>query len=114
MAIGYNLDKFRAIHDRIVVKDLAVGDQVTKGGIIIPTDDAKERGIRARWAQVYSVGPEQKMLSAEDIGKWVLIDHGRWTRGISGTVDNEDIVIRMVDPKDVLAISDTKPQQYDL
>ncbi len=101
----------RAIRDRIIVEDMSTGETVTKNGIIIMDDDGKERGIRPRWGKVYRTGPEQYDVSPE---QWVLVDHGRWTRGIKiETVDGETKTVRMVDPEAVLAVSDTRPPEYD-
>jgi hypothetical protein len=41
-----------------------------------------DQGIVPRWARVYSVGPEQEDIK---VGQYVLVSHGRWTRGIEVT-----------------------------
>ena len=74
----YDRDVF-AIKDHVIVADMDFGERVTKGGIIKLEDDGKDEGIRPRWGRVYSVGPEQKDVK---IGEWVLVKHGRWTRGV--------------------------------
>jgi len=102
----------RAIRDRVIVEDMNVGETVTKAGIVIPDDDGKERGIRPRWGLVYRTGPEQYDIEP---GQWVLVDHGRWTRGIKiVTVEGENKTVRMVDPNSILAISDTRPNESDM
>ena len=79
----------------------------TEGGIIIPGDEGSSRGIHPRWGKVYSVGPEQKDIKK---GEWVLVDHGRWTRGVTlVTDDGEELQVRRVDIKDILGTQDTKP-----
>jgi len=101
----------RAIRDRIIVEDMHVGETVTKAGIVIVDDDGKERGIRPRWGKVYRTGPEQYDIEP---GQWVLVDHGRWTRGIKiETLEGENKTVRMVDPEGVLAVSDNEPPEYD-
>jgi len=102
----------RAIRDRVIVEDMNVGETVTKAGIVIPDDDGKERGIRPRWGLVYRTGPEQYDIEP---GQWVLVDHGRWTRGIKiVTVEGENKTVRMVDPNSILAVSDTRPNESDM
>ena len=44
-----------------------------------------------------------------EVGEWVLIEHGRWTRGIEVEFDGEKHELRMVEAKSVLAYSQEKP-----
>lgn len=91
----------------ILVTDLESGDRVTSSGIIIPDDDGKERGIRPRWCQVYKVGKE---ITEVSIGEWILVDHGRWSRGVKiKKADGDEKIVRMVDGKDILLSSTEKP-----
>jgi len=80
--------------------------RVTSGGIYIPTDDKKLEGIRPRWGKVYAVGPDQTEIK---VGQWICITHGRWTRGVQ--IEDEESVkmIRRVDLKDILLVSDEQP-----
>jgi len=103
--------ELRAIQDRIVVEELKTGETVTSTGIVIPDDNAIERGIRPRWGKVYRIGPLQHEVEP---GQWVLVEHGRWTRGLKvRTVDGEEKTIRMVDPEEILLISDEQPDDHD-
>jgi len=77
--------KVRPIHDRIIVTAMEFGEQVTAGGIIISSDDGKDRGIKPRWGQIVSKGNTNN--EPYEIGDWVLVEHGRWTRGFE--VDTE-------------------------
>ena len=43
-------------------------------------------------------------------GQWVLVGHGRWTRGVNITDAEGDKTIRCVDPKDCMLVSD-EPQR---
>ena len=54
--------KLRAINDNILAVTMEVGEQTTAAGIVIPTDDGKERGIRPRWGQIYDIGPTSEFL----------------------------------------------------
>ena len=95
------------IKDHVLVSDLEFAQLVTEGGIIIPGDEGTSRGIHPRWGKVYSVGPEQDEIKK---GEWILIDHGRWTRGVTLVTDGgEELQVRRVDIKDILGKQDTKP-----
>jgi co-chaperonin GroES (HSP10) len=93
----------KPIHDTIVVSDMDFDERVTNTGIIIPYDDMKSSGIRPRWAKVYAVGPTQTSVK---VGEYVLVSHGRWTRGLRIEDETGEKIIRKVDPKDILAVSD--------
>lgn len=100
----------RALHDHVIVEDMHFGERVTKSGIIITSDDAKSRGIRPRWGKVYAIGPKQTDIR---IGDWVLVEHGRWTRGIQLINDSgAETVVRRVDTDAIMAVADTCPE-YD-
>lgn len=97
----------KAIRGKVLVHNIEQGEKRTKGGIIVLDDDGKERGIRERWAQVYAVGND-----VEDIvvGQWVLIKHGRWSRGVTVEVDGVDVTIRQADyPDAILLVADECP-----
>lgn len=98
-----------AIGDRVLVTDMYFGEQTTSGGIIIANDDGKTRGIYPRWAKVYDKGPENK--DEYNVGDWILIEHGRWTRAMKVQSNGDDAIeIRMVDAANVLATSDKRPE----
>ena len=100
----------KPIKDRVIVSDMYFGEQTTKGGLVLLNDDGKETGIKPRWGRVYAKGPENN--DPYQIGDWVLIEHGRWTRGI--TIENETdengMTIRMIDNDCILMWSDEKPE----
>jgi co-chaperonin GroES (HSP10) len=89
--------------NNVIVKDMNFDERVTSTGIVLVSDDAKNSGIRPRWGQVYAIGPTQQDVK---IGQWILIDHGRWTRGIKIQDDDGVHTIRRVDVKDILMVSD--------
>jgi len=111
MALNINTLKVngvKAIGNRVLVKDMYFGEQKTKGGIIIGDDDGKTRGIYPRWGKVYAKGPEND--DDYEIGQWVLVEHGRWTRGLKIELpDDGEVELRMVEAESILAYSDTKP-----
>lgn len=99
----------KAIKDHIIVADMDFGEQVTRGGIIRLEDDGKDTGIRPRWGKVYSVGPEQEDVK---VGEWVLVAHGRWTRGMELVKNDKTITLRRIDNNDILIVSDEPIKEY--
>ncbi|SVC72349.1 uncharacterized protein METZ01_LOCUS325203 [marine metagenome] len=101
--------KLRPIRDNVIVEDMTFGETITKGGIILKSDDGEEEGIRPRWGRVYAKGPENK--DDYKIGEWILIDHGRWSRGVDVEDPDTGVVVKLrrADPKDVLAVSTERP-----
>ena len=101
----------RAIHNQVIIRDMHFGERVSQGGIILLSDDGKNSGIRPRWGRVHVVGPEQLDIKP---GQWVLVEHGRWTRGFELTEEGgENIIVRRVDVDGILAISDEQPSNDD-
>lgn len=99
------VDKLTFMHDNIVVSEMHFDERISKGGIILMDDDKKSSGIRPRWAKIYGLGPNVNDPLLE-IGKWILISHGRWTRGITVETPAGKQTLRKVDPNDILLISD--------
>jgi hypothetical protein len=97
-----NSDQIVALKDTILVKDMVFKERMV-GSILIVKDDGKDSGIRPRWAEVYKVGPDQRDVK---VGEFVMVAHGRWTRGIDIEDENGPTTIRKVDPKDILLVSD--------
>ena len=99
--------KIKPLKDKVLVTNIESGAKLTKGGIIIPDDDGKERGIRPRWAEVYAVGSEVTDIA---VGQWVLVAHGRWSRGVDVESGKNRQTIRQIDyPDAVLLVADFKP-----
>lgn len=99
--------KIVPVRDNILISDMDFGEQQSKGGIVILSDDGKSEGVKPRWGKVWAIGPEQKDVK---VGEWILLEHGRWSRGI--TFENEDgteTVIRRADTKAILMVNDEKP-----
>lgn len=101
----HKISNLRALGTTILVTEMEFGERLTSGGIIMPTDDTKSQGIRPRWAKVYAVGKEQKDVK---VNEYILVKHGRWTRGIDININGKDETIRKVDNADILLISDVK------
>lgn len=100
--------KINPLRDKIFVSDMNFGEERTKSGIYIPSGDGKTQGIMPRWGKVFAIGPEQKDI---DVGQWVLIEHGRWTRTIEFENDDGTITeVRMVDNSAVMLTCDFLPE----
>lgn len=99
----------RPIHDRVIVRQMHFGEMVTKSGLILGSDDGKEHGIKPRWGKVYAKGHENK--DEFNVGDWVLVEHGRWTRGFNMQLPDEDevAVLRTVDASGILAYQKEEP-----
>lgn len=97
--------KVTPLRDGIIVEEMKFGMQTTSKGLIILNDDGANHGIKPRWGRVYSVGPDQKDVK---VGQYILVEHGRWTRGIEVVDPNtgEETVIRKVDNENILMVSD--------
>ena len=98
----------RAIRGDVLVTDMYFGETTTAGGIIIQSDDAKAHGVKPRWAKVYAKGSENN--DPYEVGDWVLIEHGRWTRKIE--IENEQgekIDLQKVEVGSIMAWKDEAP-----
>jgi hypothetical protein len=94
----------------VLVTDMAFDQRQLSSGIILLNDDGKSSGIRPRWGRVYSLGPDQRDVK---LGQWILVAHGRWTRGVT-VEDQEGVkILRKIDPKDILLVSDSEPEHDD-
>ena len=94
------------IRDHILATDMDFGEMKTKAGIILRSDDGKSEGIKPRWCKVWAVGPEQVDVK---VGDWILLEHGRWTRGAKIVIDDEEITIRRIDPENIIFVTDEEP-----
>lgn len=110
MALNLNTlnGTLRPIGNRVIVSDMYFGEQRTKSGLIIRSDDGETRGIYPRWGKVHSKGPDNK--DDYQVGDWILIEHGRWTRSVKIDEGNGEIELRMVEAESILAYSDVKPE----
>lgn len=97
------IKSIRALHDHVLVTDMNFKERVTSSGIIIQSTDGKLEGIHARWGRVYAVGKDQKDVKP---GQYILVKHGRWTRGTLIEDTEGERTIRRVDNADILLVSD--------
>src|SRR6056300_440837 len=112
MLTRLKVNALRPIHDHVLVTDLYFGEQKTKGGIIVRDDNGTARGVYPRWARVWAKGSENK--DEYNVGDYILIEHGRWTRKIELEVDGEEITVHRVDVDAILAVSDEKPNELQI
>jgi co-chaperonin GroES (HSP10) len=108
---GLEIDgEIKPLHDSIIVTDMSFEGRQLSSGIVLLGDDGKTDGIRPRWARVYAIGPEQQDVG---VGQWVLVEHGRWSRGVKVIKDGEEIILRRADPEAIIFVSDTEPDNID-
>ena len=100
----------KALNDHVLVADMNFKERQLSSGIYLLNDDSRTAGIRPRWARVYATGPEQQDIQ---IGQWILVSHGRWTRGVTIEDTDGEVTIRRVDPNDILLVSDSEPTGDD-
>lgn len=105
------IKSIRPLHDHVLVTDMNFKERVTSSGIIIQSTDGKLEGIHARWGRVYAVGKDQKDIRA---GQYILIKHGRWTRGTLVEDQTGELTLRRVDNADILLVSDEPMQDESL
>ena len=99
------VNNLKFMYNHVIVSEMHFDERISKGGIVLLDDDKKSAGIRPRWAKIYGLGPEQDDPQYA-IGKWILISHGRWTRGITVETPTGKQTLRKVDPNDILVVSD--------
>lgn len=100
----------KPVKDHVIVTNMEFKERMV-GSLVLLSDNGKSSGVRPRWAQVFAVGKDQHDVK---IGQWVLVDHGRWTRGIDiETPDGQIHTIRRVDNNDILMVSDSHERPQD-
>jgi co-chaperonin GroES (HSP10) len=107
----FSKENFKPVGKHIIVSDMEFDERITTGGIVLLSDNRKDHGIRPRWAQVYALGADFKDDEIQ-VGKWICISHGRWTRGIDVEDETGEKTLRRVDENDILLVSDEPV--YDL
>jgi co-chaperonin GroES (HSP10) len=100
----------RPIRDNIIITDMNFDEQKTASGIVLPSDNGKAEGVKSRWGRVWAIGAEQKDV---EVGEWILLEHGRWSRGFTyeDPDTGEEIIIRRADPTAILGVSKEAPNQ---
>lgn len=104
-----NYENLKPTRKRILVDEIESGEQL-QGSIIVLDDDAKTRGIKSRWCHIYAISPEIEDLK---VGDWILVEHGRWSRGFKASLEDRDVNFRFVEYEYVQGVSETKPGQFN-
>ena len=97
----------KPLKKRVLVSDMHFGERKSAGGIILMDDDGAEGGIHPRWGKVYAIGDQQEDVK---VGEWVMVSHGRWSRGFKVKKDGVELEVRMIDENDILLVSDDEPE----
>jgi hypothetical protein len=105
------INELEALGDHVLVKDMNFAGRKLASGIFLFSDDSRGAGIRPRWAEVYAIGPKQTEVK---VGEWILVEHGRWTRGVTIEDSTGEHVLRRVDPKDIMMATDHEPEDDNL
>lgn len=103
-------EKIKTLGKNVLVYDMAFDSRSLSSGIILLNDNGKGYGIRPRWGRVYAVGPDQHDV-VED--QWIMVAHGRWTRGIRIQDETGEKTLRRIDPDDILMVSDSPEEPED-
>jgi co-chaperonin GroES (HSP10) len=108
---GIEIDgEIKPLKNNIIVTDMTFEGRQLASGIVLLGDDGKTDGIRPRWARVYATGPEQRDVVP---GQWVLVEHGRWSRGLKILKEGQEFTIRRADPEAIIFVSNEKPDSID-
>ena len=100
----------KPLHARVAVTDMYFGEKLSASGLIIPSTDGKSSGVHPRWVKVYCKGP--KNTDEFEVGQWILIEHGRWTRAIEVEKDDgSKIKVWVVDENGIIGWSDEEPEE---
>jgi co-chaperonin GroES (HSP10) len=101
------ISQIKPVQAHILVSDMNFGEQKSAGGIVLKSDDGKSEGVKPRWCKVRAIGKNQTDVK---VGDWVLVEHGRWTRGLELLEDDGTVVtIRRIDEEGILMLSDERP-----
>ena len=101
------ISQIKPVQAHILVSDMNFGEQKSAGGIVLKSDDGKSEGVKARWCKVRAIGKNQTDVK---VGDWILVEHGRWTRGLELLEDDGTVVtIRRIDEEGILMLSDERP-----
>lgn len=99
----------KPLHKRVAVTDMEFGEKISSSGLIIPSTDGKSSGVHPRWGKVYAKGANN--TDEFDVGHWILVEHGRWTRAIIVEQDDgAELKVWVVDENGIIGWSEDKPE----
>ena len=96
----------KPLRERILAELLGLGERVTASGIVVQSENGKERGIRPRWAKIHLVGEGIDWVSP---GQYVLVAHGRWSNQFEVEHLGQKLKLVLLDNKEILAVTDDEP-----
>jgi co-chaperonin GroES (HSP10) len=96
----------KPLKDRVLAELMGLEQRVTASGIIIQSENGKDRGIRPRWARVHLVGEGIDWVQP---GQYVLVAHGRWSRQFECEHNGEKMKLVHLDNKECLIVTDELP-----
>lgn len=96
----------RPLQNRILAELLGLDTRVTASGIIIQSENGKDRGIRPRWARVRLVGEGIDWVKP---GQYLLVAHGRWSRQFECEHNGEKLKLVHLDNAECLCVQDEEP-----
>jgi co-chaperonin GroES (HSP10) len=103
-----NLSQLKPIQAHILVRDMNFGEQKTASGIVLRSDNGKSEGVKPRWCRVCAIGADQTEVK---VGDWLLMEHGRWTRGLEVLDETGEVItIHRIDENGILMVSDQRPE----
>lgn len=92
--------------NRVLAELMGLEARVTSGGIIIQSENGKDRGIRPRWAKIRLVGEGIDWCTP---GQYVLVAHGRWSRQFECEHEGEKLKLVHLDNNECLIVTDELP-----
>ena len=101
------MSTIRPLKERILAELLGLEQRVTASGIIIQSENGKDRGVRPRWAKVHFVGEGIDWVKP---GQYLLVAHGRWSRQFEAEHNGEKLKLVHLDNKECLLVSDELPE----
>lgn len=107
----FDINTITLKNDTIIAADLEYGSRMTRGGILIGDDDMKNTGIRPRWCKVLKTS---KSITETVPGDFILVEHGRWSRGFDVSVDDEKKTARFIDKNCILLVSKAETDEYKI
>lgn len=96
----------RPLQNRVLAELMGLEQRVTSSGIIIQSENGKDRGIRPRWARVRLVGEDIDWVKP---GQYVLVAHGRWSRQFNCEHNGEKMKLVHLDNNECLIVTDELP-----
>jgi co-chaperonin GroES (HSP10) len=104
--------KLEPLRDKVFISDMNFDEEVTTSGIVLTSDNGVGRGVKPRWARVWAVGPDQTEV---EVGQWIMIEHGRWTRKFKYENDNGSVIdLHMADLNGIMIAADEKPNDVQV